>query len=198
MTSLHCIPSPTIEYRRQWIGLLTVPNQEQKAALWLWRITWRTPTEVYWPKKIVQAPAKIQSNGRRGRAVAVRSIFTGLLFASIPDETIPGYDPFGDFKAAPGVRDWVRSGDGRPGHISEQEMAWVMELERRENAPPVIIEPHEFKVGETVRIVDEIVGKPRTGVIVRINGDGSLKVEAKWLFGQLTKMDLGPQQVEAV
>jgi transcription antitermination factor NusG len=196
--TLHAIsPSPTIEYRRQWIGLLTVPNQEQKAANWLIRISWKSPTEVYWPKKIQRVPGKIQSNGCRGQVHRPRSIFPGMMFASIAVDDIPGYSPFNDFKATPGIRGYLRNGQGYPSALSEHDMVTIMMIETRENAPEVPIEPRKFKVGDRVRLTDDLMDRLPPGVIVGFRGD-SLEIEINGLLGQATKMVLRPQQVEAV
>ena len=53
---MRLVDAPAPDYHREWVGLLTVPNQELKATNWLKRLSWRTPTQVYWPHKIVQAP----------------------------------------------------------------------------------------------------------------------------------------------
>ena len=184
-----------IHYERRWVALLTVPNQEQKSATWLRRIAWRSPTEVYWPKKFVQAASKVQQNGRQGRAPQVRPIIYGMIFAHIVNEMIEGYHPFEDFNATPGIRGWLRNEQRAPRYISIPEMHMVMNMEATENELVAPAPERELKVGDNVRVTSETLQCPLPGVITRLNGDGSVCVDVR-LFGGAFKLVLERHHVE--
>jgi hypothetical protein len=205
MTSTECkllelVDEHQTQYRRSWIGLLTEPNKEGYAARWLIRISDKSPTQVYWPKKIEQVATKRPlGNGRLGRMPAVRPVIHGMIFASIALDRIDGYDPFQEFGATPGIRGWLRKRDAHGGvrYISEAEMKEIKDMEARANKIEAPTGPHQFKLGDRVKLTDGLMSMWGIGVIKRLNSNDSLDVEFK-LFGGMTKTTVGPQQVEAV
>lgn len=191
-------PKPDeIQYERKWVALLTVPNSEAKAAIHLNKISVLTPTVVYWPRYMVQVRVGEIVNGRKQRAPRPRSVFVGMMFASIAVGNYADYRPFRDFEATPWLRGYLRNGQGFPRYLSDREMDEVRDLEVRVNAKEAPAPVRKFVIGEHVKIVSDLVKAWPCGKICHIARDGRLDVEIAGLLGRVTVVrGVLPQDVE--
>lgn len=185
---------PEIHYDRKWVALLTEPNREQKAYDHLKKVSTLTPTEPYWPRYTRQ----VHVRARRQLCDRICSLFPGMMFASIAIGNIAGYRPFHDFEKAPGVRGYLRNGQGYPAYISGSDMCAISAIEEDQNSPPAPVKVREFTKGDRVKIINDLMHAWPPGTIARLNGDGSYNVEIPGLFGRVTTMRLFANQVEAV
>lgn len=184
-------PKPDeIQYERKWVALLTVPNQENKAHDWLRKVARSSFTEPYWPRYTCQ----VSVGPRRRQVACARSIFPGMMFASIAIG-IEGYNPFREFENTPGIRGYLRTGQGHAAFMSIADMCLISAIEIEQNQPPEPVKACVLKPGDKVKIIKDLMQSWPAGTIARLNRDGSYRVEIPGLFGT---MRLLANQVEAV
>lgn len=183
-----------IQYERKWVALLTEPNRESKAYDWLKKLSVASFTEAYWPHYM----RCVAVGPRRAQAHQARSLFPGMMFASIAIGNLNGYRPFAEFEKTPGIRGYLRGGQGYPAYMSHADMVRISEIEQDQNRPAEPMKTPTFKPGDKVKIINDLMNAWPAGTIARLNGDGSYNVEIPGLFGQATTIRLFANQVEVV
>ena len=151
----------------------------------------RNCVSAYWPSYEELAVSRERRNGfatRRWRRVG---IIPGYIFAAI--------DPDLDFTTllhrVVGALDMVRTLSGDPLLIRDADIQIIRRIEIGLNTPLPQIALHNFKPGEKVRFVDDLVGRWPPGIITKLAREGRISVEVA-LMGRKVKITVLPHQIE--
>ncbi len=173
----------------QWFMVVVRPGHDQQAA----DSFRRNGVRAYWPNYERIQTVRYRSNGNRPQQ---RLYLTPLM---------PGYvfSPAGvtqeDFtqiiERVVGVVKVVRTFSGAPLLLSEADIEIIRRIEAGLNTPDPIKPIHNYKTGEKVRFVDDIVDRWPGGKIVKLARDGRISVELD-LMGRKVVVIVFPHQIE--
>jgi len=117
---------------------------------------------------------------------------------------IPGYvfadvDPQRDFEMLlgriVGALDVVRTYSGGPLRISDEDIRIIRSIEIGLNTSRPVKIVHDFKRGEKVSFIDDLIGRWPPGVIEKLAPDGRIGVEVD-LMGRKVPITVLPHQIE--
>lgn len=176
---------------RKWRALLVQPLKEQKAADWLKAAhQW-----VYWPNFTDQVHAGGHRRGQaRLRRPVNRAVISGYLFLAVRADA---GDPWGAVHVTPGVRGFVRDGDGHAAALTDQDIEIIRNIEAGLNLPYDPKTAHRFRLGDRVRFTDDIYSRWPPGIVRRLADDGRIVVESQ-LLGRVVPILVYPHQIEAM
>jgi transcription antitermination factor NusG len=175
--------TPKLDFQepRLWHVLMTQPQQERKAADWLRS----AHHSVYFPNFVEQVKS------RKGlRRSIIRPIVIGYLFLAVR----PGTDLNRVVERIPGLVGYLRDEASHAAVIREREILKIRELEATHFVPETGKIAHAFKIGQRVRLVDDVYLGWR-GPIIALAQDGRISVEVN-LLGRKVPVWLVPSQIE--
>lgn len=183
--------SPTLREQQRfpykgWYAVIVRSQREQDAADGFRREN----VSAYWPNYQKRVPTARRSNGFQGQRHVFAAIFPGLIFCPTADADL--------FWAAvqriPYVLNMLRKAEGVPATLANADIEIIRRIEAGANEPPPITPVHNFKIGEKVRFVDDIMSAWPPGVIVRLYNDGRITVEVH-LIGRMVPVVVLPHQI---
>lgn len=162
----------------RWYVLLTTTGIERRACIWL-RLRGLEP---YW--------ARYRVNWREFQVrsgIQWRSVLPGYLFLPWP----------ADYKLvedAPGVRRFLRNGDGTPKTLHEHEMGRIREIESALNDSIIAARDGiPFKVGQVV----DVKKLEMRGKILRLDGRRRIIIEV-FMFGSFVPLTLSVADIASI
>lgn len=163
----------------RWYVILMSSGLERRACIWM-RLRGLQP---YW--------ARYRVNWREFQVrsgIQWRSVLPGYLFLPWPADCRLVED-------APGVRRFLRDGDGQPETLGEHDMGRIREIEAALNASVVAARDGiPFKVGQTV-LVKKL---ELTGVILRLDGRRRIIILVPMFGSRGVPLTLSVADIEAV
>ena len=162
----------------RWYVLLTTTGVERRTCIWM-RLRGLEP---YW--------ARYRVNWREFQVrsgIQWRSVLPGYLFLPHPADCKMVED-------APGVRRFLRNGDGKPKTLDEHEIGQIREIEAALNDSIIAARDGiPFKVGQWV----EVKRLEKRGKILRLDGRRRIIISVpEWFNG--SPMTLSVADIEAV
>jgi len=94
-----------------------------------------------------------------------------------------------------GALDVVRTYSGGPLRISDEDIRIIRSIEIGLNTPRPVKIVHDFKRGEKVSFIDDLIGRWPPGVIEKLAPDGRIGVEVD-LMGRKVPITVLPHQIE--
>ncbi|MGH6878782.1 MAG: transcription termination/antitermination protein NusG [Rhizomicrobium sp.] len=183
---------PTIEETRQprpfseWYMVVVRPNHEQQAADSFRRANVRA----YWPN--YEHFQTVRDRGNKPRRIMVLSgIMPGYVFSP--------RSPMQDFgtliERIVGVVKIVRTFSGDPLLLKESDIHTIRRIEAGLNTPSPAKSIHNFKTGEKVRFIDDLLGRWPPGRISKVARNGRISAEVELMGRKVTAIIL-PHQIE--
>jgi|GEM_PF-5255356 len=150
----------------------------------------RNNIRCYWPSYEELAPTRRLFNGQPVRRLRRVGILPGYVFSAV--------DPNVDFTdlldRIVGAFDVVRMLDGTPLHIPDADIQIIRRIEVGLNSPTTC-DKSDFKLGEKVRFVDDLVGRWPPGKIIKVAPGGRISVQIE-LMGRKVTIKVLPHQIE--
>ena len=151
----------------------------------------RNAVPAYWPSYEQLVVVRRRQHGCLTRQRRRVGIIPGYVFADV--------DPQRDFEMLlgriVGALDVVRTYSGGPLRISDEDIRIIRRIEIGLNTPRPVKIVHDFKRGEKVSFIDDLIGRWPPGVIEKLAPDGRIGVEVE-LMGRKVPITVLPHQIE--
>lgn len=169
-----------------WYMALVRPNHEQECA----DSFRRNSVRAYWPNYERWQTYRDASNKPQQRLV-LTSIMPGYIFS--PGSQIISFESL--IERITGVLNVVRTFSGNPLLLAESDIKIIRSIEAGLNTPQPAKSVHNFKTGQKVRFVDDLVGRWPPGKISKLAKDGRISVEVE-LMGRKVAVIVFPHHIE--
>lgn len=171
---------------KHWYMIVVRPGHDQEAA----DSFRRNGVRAYWPN--YERFQTLRRLGRPERHLVLTPIIPGYLFS--PAGVIAR-----DFEdlidRIVGVVKIVRTFSGSPLFLTEVDIEIIRRIEAGLNTPEPTRSVHNYKTGQRVRFIDDLVGRWPPGKISRLARDGRISVEVE-LMGRKVAVIVFPHQIE--
>jgi transcription antitermination factor NusG len=151
----------------------------------------RNQVRCYWPSYEELVVTRRSFNGQPVRRLRRVGILPGYVFSAV--------DPNVDFTAMldriVGAFDVVRTLDGHPLHIPDADIRIIQKIEIGLSQCVVPGKGCDFKIGEKVRFIDDVVDRWPPGKIIHIAPTGRISVQVE-LMGRKVTIRVLPHQIE--
>jgi transcription antitermination factor NusG len=151
----------------------------------------RNTVPAYWPSYEQLRVTRQKQNGHPVRRLVRVGILPGYVFAAVQ----PSLDFENFLQRIVGAIDIARTMSGNPLLISDADIRIIRRIEAGLNTPRSGRTAHDFKRGQKVCFVDDLVGRWPPGVIEKLAPDGRISVEVE-LMGRKVPITVLPHQIE--
>jgi transcription antitermination factor NusG len=179
-------PSPDRNDGCEWYMLIVRPNYELDAVDGLRRQKLRA----YWPNYERTVPSRRIVAGRQTRKVIRVSI---LPYVLSPCDEEPGFTS--KIERVVAVLDIVRTYSGSPLLLRQPDIDIIRRIDVGMNTPKPEAASHNFKAGDKVRFLDDLIRHWPPGVVNKVSREGRISVEVN-MMGRKVPITVFPHQIE--
>ena len=172
-----------------WYAVIVRSQREQDAADGFRREN----VSAYWPNYIRQVPSGRHGGVRRHRAL-LAPIFPSLIFCPTADADLF----WAAIQRIPYVVNMLRKDAGAPATLNNGDIELIRRIESGLNEPPAITPVHNFKMGDKVRFVDDLLGVWPPGKIIGLSNDGRISIEVYLMARAVPIKSVLPHQIERI
>lgn len=180
-------PKPREQAGADWFMIVVRTNHELDAIDSMRRHGYRA----YWPNYEKLIATRRQFEGRPIR----RMVRIGVIPYIFTPATSGGIDVVELREQIVAVIDLVRTDTGKPLMLRHADIEKIRRIEFGQNGIKPETPKHDFKIGEKVRFVDDVMSDWPPGVILKIARDARISVELS-LMGRKVPISVFPFQIK--
>lgn len=174
---------------KTWYAVIIRSGRERDAADGFRR----EGVTAYWPNY----NKRVDAGGRNTLFHRRRAILTAIIPGYLFSPTSDGDAFWPAAQRVPGFLNVVRGFGGEVSIMNRADIDIIREIEAAQNLPPPIRPEHNFKPGQKVRFVDDILGRWPAGSVSRLLPDGRIGVDV-YLMARVVPFTVLPHQIEGI